>query len=88
VFTVKITIQGLAGLNHHTIGPRIRAQDQWPRTLLVARTPGRPPPFGPKRPWGDPPSLTTKTTVDLGDASQQQILVDAAVGILKAGHSG
>ena len=86
---VALVAIDVAVLNHPTIGPRIRAQDQRLRTLLTA------PDASPaatlraeaalgaiRRP------LTTETTVDLTDASQQQILVDVAVGILQAGHAG
>jgi AcrR family transcriptional regulator len=78
----------VAVLNHPTIGPRLRAQDQRLRTLLAA------PDASPaailraeaalgaiRRP------LTIEPTVDLTGASQQ-ILIDAAVGILQAAHAG
>jgi TetR/AcrR family transcriptional regulator, regulator of cefoperazone and chloramphenicol sensitivity len=85
---VALVATDVAVLNHHTIGPRIRAQDQRLRTLLAA------PDTSPaatlraeaalgaiRRP------LTTETTVDLTDAEHQRILVDAAVAILEAGYA-
>jgi TetR/AcrR family transcriptional regulator, regulator of cefoperazone and chloramphenicol sensitivity len=85
---VALVATDVAVLNHHTIGPRIRAQDQRLRTLLVA------PDASPAATLRAEAALgairrpvTTETTVDLTDASQQ-ILVDAAVGILEAGHGG
>jgi hypothetical protein len=81
---VPLVATDVAVLNHHAIGPRIRAQDQRLRTLLAA------PDTSPaatlraeaalgavRRP------LTTETTVDLIDAEHQRILVDAAVAILE-----
>jgi AcrR family transcriptional regulator len=86
---VPLVATDVAVLNHHTIGPRIRAQDQRLRTLLVA------PDASPAATLRAEAALgairrpvTTETTVDLTDASQQQILVDVAVGILEAGHAG
>jgi AcrR family transcriptional regulator len=79
----------VAVLNHPTIGPRIRAQDQQLRTLLTA------PEASPAATLRAEAALgairrpvTTETTVDLTGASQQQILVDVAVGILQGGHGG
>jgi AcrR family transcriptional regulator len=85
---VALVATDVAVLNHHTIGPRIRAQDQRLRTLLVA------PDASPAATLRAEAALgairrpvTTQITVDLTDALQQ-ILVDAAVGILEAGHRG
>ena len=85
---VPLVATDIAVLNHPTIGPRIRAQDQRLRTLLAA------PDTSPaatlraeaalgaiRRP------LTTHTTVDLTDAAHQQTLLDAAVATLNAGHA-
>jgi AcrR family transcriptional regulator len=86
---VPLVATDIAVLNHPTIGPRIHAQDQRLRTLLAA------PDTSPaatlraeaalgaiRRP------LTTKTALDLTDASHQKTLVDAAVATVNAGHAG
>jgi AcrR family transcriptional regulator len=85
---VALVATDVAVLNHPTIGPRIRAQDQRLRTLLAA------PDASPAATLRAEAALgairrpvTTEPTVDLTDASQQ-ILIDAAVGILQAGHAG
>lgn len=85
---VPLVATDIAILNHPAIGPRIRAQDQRLRTLLaapdtsVAATLRAEAALGAiRRP------LTTHTAVDLTDAAHQQILIDAAVATLNAGHA-
>jgi AcrR family transcriptional regulator len=85
---VPLVATDIAILNHPTIGPRLRAQDQRLRTLLAA------PDTSPaatlraeaalgaiRRP------LTTHSAVDLTDAAHQQTLIDAAVATLTAGNA-
>lgn len=84
---VPLVATDIAVLNHPTIGPRIRAQDQRLQTLLAA------PDTSPaatlraeaalgaiRRP------LTIETAVDLTDTSHQQTLIDAAAAALQAGR--
>jgi AcrR family transcriptional regulator len=83
---VPLVATDIAVLNHPTIGPRIRAQDQRLRTLLAAPDTSAAATLRAEAALGAIRlPLTTQTAVDLTDASHQQILIDAAVATLKAG---
>lgn len=86
---VPLVATDVAVLNHPTIGPRIRAQDERLRTLLAAPDINAAATLRAEAALGAiRRPLTTQTTVDLADASHQQILIDAAVATLQAGHAG
>ena len=86
---VPLVATDIAVLNHPTIGPRIRAQDQRLRTLLTAPDTSTAATLRAEAALGAIRlPLTTQTAVDLTDASHQQTLIDAAVATLKAGHTG
>jgi len=91
---VPLVATDIAVLNHPTIGPRIRAQDQRLRTLLAAPDPSPGATLRAEAALGAirrPLTLTSHTaldlTVDLTDAADRQTLVDAAVATLNAGHA-
>jgi AcrR family transcriptional regulator len=86
---VPLVATDVAVLNHPTIGPRIRAQDQRLRTLLAAPDTSPAATLRAEAALGAiRHPLTTQSAVDLADASHQHTLVDAAVATLNAGHAG
>ena len=86
---VPLVATDVAVLNHPTIGPRIRAQDQRLRTLLAAPDTSAAATLRAEAALGAiRRPLTTQSVVDVTDASHQQVLIDAAVATLNAGHAG
>jgi AcrR family transcriptional regulator len=86
---VPLVATDIAVLNHPTIGPRIRAQDQRLRTLLAAPDTSAAATLRAEAALGAiRRPLTIQTAVDLTDASHQETLIDAAVATLKAGQAG
>ena len=86
---VPLVATDVAILNHPTIGPRIRAQDQRLRTLLAAPDTGAAATLRAEAALGAiRRPLATQSAVDVTEASHQQILIDAAVATLNAGHAG
>ncbi len=86
---VPLVATDIAVLNHPTIGPRIRAQDQRLRTLLAASDTSPAATLRAEAALGAiRRPLTTYTAVDLADASHQQTLIDAAVATLDTSHTG
>jgi AcrR family transcriptional regulator len=85
---VPLVATDIAVLNHPTIGPRIRAQDQRIRELLAAPDTSAAATLRAEAALGAiRRPLTTQATVDLTDASHQQILIDAAAATLKVGEA-
>jgi len=86
---VPLVATDVAILNHPTIGPRIRAQDQRLRTLLAAPDTSAAATLRAEAALGAiRRPLATQSAVDVTDAFHQQILIDAAVATLNAGHAG
>ena len=86
---VPLVATDVAILNHPTIGPRIRAQDQRLRTLLAAPDTSAAATLRAEAALGAiRRPLTIQSVVDVTDASHQQVLIDAAVATLNAGHAG
>jgi AcrR family transcriptional regulator len=86
---VPLVATDIAVINHPTIGPRIRAQDQRLRTLLAAPDTSAAATLRAEAALGAIRlPLTTRAAVDLTDSSHQRILVDAAVATLAAGQAG
>jgi AcrR family transcriptional regulator len=86
---VPLVATDIAVINHPTIGPRIRAQDQRLRTLLAAPDTSAAATLRAEAALGAIRlPLTTRTAVDLSDSSHQQVLIDAAVATLTAGQAG
>jgi AcrR family transcriptional regulator len=86
---VPLVATDIAVINHPTIGPRIRAQDQRLRTLLAAPDTSAAATLRAEAALGAIRlPLTTQAAVDLTDSSHQRILVDAAVATLAAGQAG
>jgi len=86
---VPLVATDVAILNHPTIGPRIREQDQRLRTLLAAADTSAAATLRAEAALGAiRRPLTTQTAVDLTDTSHQQTLIDAAAATLQAGHAG
>jgi AcrR family transcriptional regulator len=85
---VPLVTTDIAVLNHPTIGPRIRAQDQRLRTLLAAPDTSAAATLRAEAALGAIRlPLTTQAAVDLTDASHRQTLIDAAFATLKAGQT-
>jgi AcrR family transcriptional regulator len=86
---VPLVATDIAVINHPTIGPRIRAQDQRLRALLAAPDSSAAATLRAEAALGAIRlPLTTQAAVDLTDSSHQQILIDAAVATLAAGQAG
>jgi AcrR family transcriptional regulator len=86
---VPLVATDVAVLNHPTIGPRIRTQDQQLRTLLVAPDTSAAATLRAEAALGAiRRPLTIETAVDLTDAAHQQTLIDAAAATLNAGQAG
>jgi AcrR family transcriptional regulator len=85
---VPLVTTDIAVLNHPTIGPRIRAQDQRLRTLLAAPDTSAAATLRAEAALGAIRlPLTTQAAVDLTDASHRQTLIDAAFATLKTGQT-
>jgi AcrR family transcriptional regulator len=82
---VVLVATDVAVLNHPEIGPRIRAQNRRLRTLLVAPDASVAATLRAEAALGAIwRPLVTEPDIDLTDATNQQVLIDAAIAMLDA----
>jgi AcrR family transcriptional regulator len=85
---VPLVATDVAVLNHPTIGPRLRTQNQQLRTLLVAPDTSVAARLRAEAALGAIwRPLIAEPQVDLSDAAHQRILIDAAVAALQPNHT-
>jgi AcrR family transcriptional regulator len=85
---VPLVATDVAVLNHPTIGPRLRAQNQRLRTLLVAPDTSESAMVRAEAALGAIwRPLVAEPQLDLADAANQQTLIDAAVATLQTSRS-
>ena len=81
---IPLVATDVAVLNHPTIGPRVRTENQQLRTLLIAPDTSVAARLRAEAALGAIwRPLIAEPQVDLSDAAHQRILVDAAVAALK-----
>jgi AcrR family transcriptional regulator len=85
---VPLVATDVAVLNHPRIGPRLRAQNQQLRTLLVAPDTSVAARLRAEAALGAIwRPLVAEPPLDLSDAAHQRILIDAAVAALQPNHT-
>ena len=85
---VPLVATDVAVLNHPTIGPRLRTQNQQLRTLLVAPDTSISARLRAEAALGAIwRPLIAEPQVDLSDAAHQRILIDAAIAALQPSHT-